>query len=148
MCLELGVGLTRKNVLTESTNGSGISNGYFISSANSPYWQGNNKEDIEDFFHDYDFRKVKTGVYFSAMPRLSFPSPLLAMSRFFGLRFEYRRYNWKADDVLRANELIYNPNIQFKEMERQLNLVLIYGGLFQLGNLCLEIYAGAGTRYY
>ena len=70
------------------------------------------------------------------------------MSSFIGCRFEYRRYNWKADGVLPTNELIYNPNVQFNEMERQLNLVFIYGGYYKMGNLSLEFYAGAGTRYY
>lgn len=31
--------------------------------------------------------------------------------------------------------LIYNPNVQFNEMERQLNLVFIYGGYYKMGNL-------------
>ena len=146
--IELGLGLTRKNILSETATGSGNNNGYFLSTFNSPYWQGANKKDLEEFFYDYDFRTVKTGVYVSLMPRLSFSSPLSAMSRFFGCRFEYRRYNWRADGVFPANELIYNPIVQFNEMERQLNLVFIYGGFFKLGNLSLEFYAGAGTRYY
>lgn len=70
------------------------------------------------------------------------------MNSFVGCRFEYRRYNWKADGVLPTTELIYNPNEQFNEMERQLNIVFIYGGFYRMGNLLLEIYAGAGTRYY
>ena len=50
--------------------------------------------------------------------------------------------------MIPTNELIYNPNVQFNEMERQLNLVFIYGGYYKMGNLSLEFYAGAGTRYY
>ena len=146
--MELGLGVTRKNILTEAATGSGDNNGYFLSTFNSPYWQGANKKDLEEFFYDYDFRTVKTGTYVSLMPRLSFSSPMSAMSRFFGCRFEYRRYNWKADGVFPTNELIYNPNIHFTEMERQLNLMFIYGGFFKMGNLSLEFYAGAGTRYY
>jgi hypothetical protein len=146
--LELGLGLTRKNILFELATGSGDNNGYFLSTFNSPYWQGVNRKDLEEFFYDYDFRTVKTGSYISLMPRVNFSSGASIMSSFIGCRFEYRRYNWSADGVLPTNELIYNPNVQFNEMERQLNLVFIYGGFYKLGNLSLEFYAGAGTRYY
>lgn len=37
--LELGLGLTRKNILFEAATGSGDNNGYFLSDFNSPYWQ-------------------------------------------------------------------------------------------------------------
>jgi hypothetical protein len=147
-CLELGLGITRKNILFEAATGSGENNGYFLSTFNSPYWQGVNRKDLEEFFYDYDFRTVKTGSYISLMPRVNFTSGASIMSSFIGCRFEYRRYNWKADGVLPTNELIYNPNVQFNEMERQLNLVFIYGGYYKMGNLSLEFYAGAGTRYY
>lgn len=146
--LELGLGVTRKNILVEAATGSGDNNGYFLSTFNSPHWQGVNRKDLEEFFYDYDFRSVKTGSYISLMPRVSFTSGTSIMSSFIGCRFEYRRYNWTADGVLPTNELIYNPNVQFKEMERQLNLVFIYGGFYKMGNLSLEFYAGAGTRYY
>ncbi len=147
-CLELGLGITRKNILFEAATGSGDNNGYFLSTFNSPYWQGTNRKDLEEFFYDYDFRTVRTGTYISLMPRVNFTSAASIMSSFIGCRFEYRRYNWKADGVLPTNELIYNPNVEFDEMERQLNLVFIYGGYYKLGNLSLEFYAGAGTRYY
>ena len=147
-CLELGLGITRKNILFEAATGSGDNNGYFLSTFDSPYWQGVNRKDLEEFFYDYDFRTVKTGAYISLMPRVNITSAASIMSSFIGCRFEYRRYNWKADGVLPTNELIYNPNVQFNEMERQLNLVFIYGGYYKMGNLSLEFYAGAGTRYY
>lgn len=146
--LELGVGVTRKNVLMEAATGTGDNNGYFLSTFNSPYWKGENRKDLEEFFYDYDFRKVKTGSYFSLMPRLNISSMASFMSSFIGCRFEYRRYNWRADGVLPTNELIYDPTVQFKEMERQLNIVFIYGGYYKFGNLVLELYAGAGTRNY
>lgn len=146
-CLELGLGITRKNILFEAATGSGENNGYFLSTFNSPYWQGVNRKDLEEFFYDYDFRTVKTGSYISLMPRVNFTSAASIMSSFIGCRFEYRRYNWRADGVLPISELVYNPNVQFNEMERQLNLVFIYGGYYKMGNLSLEFYAGAGTRY-
>lgn len=146
--LELGMGITRKNVLVEAATGSGDNNGYFVSDFNSPYWQGANRKDIEEFFYDYDFRSVKTGAYFSLTPRLNFTTMASFTNTFVGCRFEYRRYNWRADGVLPTSELTYTPSQQFNEMERQLNIVFIYGGFYRLGNLLLEFYAGAGTRYY
>lgn len=146
--LELGLGVTRKNFLLEAATGSEDNNGYFISDFNSPYWKGSNRKDLEDFFYDYDFRRVKTGTYFTLTPRLNFASMASFMNTFVGCRFEYRRYNWKADGVLPTSELTYNPNVQFNEMERQLNIVFVYGGFYRAGNLLLEFYAGAGTRYY
>jgi hypothetical protein len=146
--LELGLGLTRKNIMLATVSGSANSNGYFGNDFESKYWTGANREDIVDFFYDYDNRSVKSGGYLTLTPRINFSSMASFMNSFIGCRFEYRRYNWKADGVLAANELIYNPNQQFSEMERQLNIVFIYGGYYKFGNLLLEIYAGAGTRYY
>lgn len=146
--MELGMGITRKNILVEAATGSGDNNGYFLSDFNSPYWKGANRKDLEEFFYDYDFRSVKTGAYISLTPRINFTTMASFTNTFIGCRFEYRRYNWRADGVLPADELMYNPNQQFKEMERQLNIVFIYGGFYRLGNLLLEFYAGAGTRYY
>ncbi|MBK7965575.1 MAG: hypothetical protein IPK10_09985 [Bacteroidetes bacterium] len=72
--MELGLGITRKNILVEAATGSGNNNGYFLSNFNSPYWQGANRKDLEEFFYDYDFRRVKTGAYISLTPRLNFAS--------------------------------------------------------------------------
>ena len=72
-CLELGLGITRKNILFEAATGSGDNNGYFLSTFDSPYWQGVNRKDLEEFFYDYDFRTVKTGAYISLMPRVNIP---------------------------------------------------------------------------
>jgi len=146
--LELGLGLTRKNLLMEAATGSEDNNGYFLSTFNSPYWQGDNRRDLEEFFYDYDFRKVKTGSYISLTPRVQFGSSSSFMSSFIGCRFEYRRYNWTADGVKSGDELIYDSSVQFKEMERQLNILFIYGGYYKLGSLIFESYIGVGTRYF
>jgi hypothetical protein len=55
-----------------------------------------NQSDIEDFFYDYDNRKAKSGWYFSVMPRLAFSSMVSAQAPFIGLKFEYRKYNWRC----------------------------------------------------
>ncbi|MBL7924780.1 MAG: hypothetical protein JNL88_11325 [Bacteroidia bacterium] len=146
--VEIGLGITRKNHFFEAATGTEENNGYFLSDFNSPHWKGENMKDLEDFFYDYDFRKVKTGAFVSVMPKLQFSSFASPQTSFIGCRFEYRRYNWRADGVYADKELNYNPAQQFKEMERQLNVIFVYGGQFSGGGFVFEWYAGAGTRYF
>ncbi len=147
--LELGFGFTRKNLLFSAARSTDEGdNGIFYGSFNSPYWTAPNQSDIEDFFYDYDHRKAKTGFFFSAMPRMSFSSMSGFQSQFIGLKFEYRRYNWKADALLPVNEMKYSGNLELKEKERQLNFLVVYGGRYYGGGFILEWYAGMGTRHF
>ncbi|MBL0095423.1 MAG: hypothetical protein IPP46_02220 [Bacteroidetes bacterium] len=145
--VEFGIGVTRKNLLFSGAT-DGDNNGFFSGSFNSPYWEKPNQSDIEDFFYDYDNRKAKSGWYFSVMPRLAFSSMVSAQAPFIGLKFEYRKYNWRADALLPSSELEYSGKSELKEQERQLNFLFVYGGRFSGGGFILEWYGGVGTRHF
>lgn len=150
--LELGVGVTRKNLVfaaaaAEEKDGV-LSGSYLPSSLNSPYWTAPNQSDIEDFFYDYDNRKAKSGFFFSAMPvaRLATIDPM--RTRYFGFKFEYRRYKWSADALLPQSEFEYSGLSELEEKEVQLNYLLVYGNRFATGNFLLEAYVGLGFRNF
>jgi hypothetical protein len=145
--VEFGIGVTRKNLLFSGATDED-NNGFFSGSFNSPYWENPNQSDIEDFFYDYDNRKAKSGWYFSVMPRLAFSSMVSAQAPFIGLKFEYRKYNWRADALLPTSDLQYSGKSELKEQERQLNFLFVYGGRFSGGGFILEWYGGLGTRHF
>lgn len=147
--VELGIGVTRKNLLFSSATGEDQeNNGLFSSSFNSNYWDEPNQSDIEDFFYDYDNRKAKSGWFFSISPRLAFASMASSATQFFGLKFEYRKYNWRADALLPVSEFQYSGNTELKESERQVNFLFVYGNRFSAGGFILEWYGGLGSRHF
>lgn len=136
-----GLGLTGRNWTYGVLGSDGMGPGSADQNSNA-------FTDNDNFDNDYDYksRRVKPGYYVTLQPKFYFADEDGMDGSYFGLNFQYRRYNYEAYGIVNSFEEFQSGNNNIDEFEKQTILALSWGYQSMNDKTIVDYHIAAGLR--